>query len=149
MILPDEATFTTSEDKPRVQRAMWEKAVAYWRTLPKTTCGRDKPKSKWMRGRWPFLLLPWAHQPEDVASRTGVVHPRSRKPPEMKTNARPCSARWIHGPETEPKPGCENRQGVYQFLQADRDLRARQRRYRAGMLRRMSWPMVVPQARGL
>ncbi len=73
LISPDETTFAYLRDKPRVPKgAMWEKAVAYWRTLPSDT-GAAYDKEIKIDARSIVPTVTWGTSPEDVAPITGVV----------------------------------------------------------------------------
>ncbi len=73
LIAPDETTFAYLKDKPRAPKgAAWEKAVAYWRTLPSDPDAAYDKEIK-IDARLIVPMVTWGTSPEDVAPITGVV----------------------------------------------------------------------------
>lgn len=73
LVAPDETTFDYLKDKPRAPKGdAWEKAVAYWRTLPSDEGSRyDKEITLDAASIAPTIT--WGTSPEDVAAITAVV----------------------------------------------------------------------------
>ncbi|KQN92967.1 isopropylmalate isomerase [Sphingomonas sp. Leaf231] len=73
MIAPDEATFAYLKGRPLAPTgADWDKAVAWWRTLP-SDAGARYDRSVVLDGSAIAPVLTWGTSPEDVVPITGVV----------------------------------------------------------------------------
>ena len=73
LIAPDEATFAYLKGKPRAPKGeAWEKAVAFWRTLPSDT-GAKYDKEIKLDAASIAPTLTWGTSPEDVVPITGAV----------------------------------------------------------------------------
>ncbi len=73
LIAPDETTFAYLKDRPMAPRgADWEKAVAYWRTLP-TDADARYDRSVVLQASDIAPSLTWGTSPEDVVPITGAV----------------------------------------------------------------------------
>ncbi len=73
MIAPDETTFAYLKGRPLApQGADWEKAVAWWRTLP-SDAGARYDKSVVLNAADIAPSLTWGTSPEDVVPITGTV----------------------------------------------------------------------------
>jgi len=73
LVAPDTKTFAYVEGRPRAPKgADWEKALAYWRTLP-TDDGAAYDRVVTIDGAAIAPLVTWGTSPEDVAPITGVV----------------------------------------------------------------------------
>lgn len=73
LIAPDQVTFDYLKGRPMAPRgADWDRAVAYWRTLPTDTDARyDRVERLYATDIAPSLT--WGTSPEDVVPITGVV----------------------------------------------------------------------------
>lgn len=87
LIAPDETTFAYLKDKPRAPKgADWDRAVAYWHTLPSDpNANYDKEIKVDAQSIEPTVT--WGTSPEDVAPITGVVPDPSRVKDEAKRKA--------------------------------------------------------------
>ena len=73
LVAPDDTTFEYLKDKPRAPKGdTWEKAVAYWRTLPSDT-GAKYDKEIFLKAADIAPTITWGTSPEDVAQITGNV----------------------------------------------------------------------------
>jgi 3-isopropylmalate/(R)-2-methylmalate dehydratase large subunit len=73
LIAPDETTFAYLKGKPRApQGADWDKAVAYWKTLP-SDAGAHYDKEVRLNAANIAPTITWGTSPEDVAPITGKV----------------------------------------------------------------------------
>jgi 3-isopropylmalate/(R)-2-methylmalate dehydratase large subunit len=73
LIAPDEATFAYLKERPLAPTgADWDKAVAYWRTLP-TDPGAAYDKSVVLDASHIAPSLTWGTSPEDVVQITGAI----------------------------------------------------------------------------
>jgi 3-isopropylmalate dehydratase large subunit len=73
LIAPDEKTFAYLKGRPRAPKGeMWDKAVAYWKTLP-TDPGATFDKEVRIDVSDIVPMTTWGTSPEDVAPITGVV----------------------------------------------------------------------------
>jgi 3-isopropylmalate/(R)-2-methylmalate dehydratase large subunit len=73
MIAPDETTFAYLKGRPLApQGADWDKAVAWWRTLPSDP-GARYDRTVILDGSAIAPVLTWGTSPEDVVPITGVV----------------------------------------------------------------------------
>jgi len=73
LIAPDDKTFAYLKGKPRAPKgALWEQAVAYWRTLPSDT-GARYDTDVTIRAKEIVPQVTWGTSPEDVAPITGRV----------------------------------------------------------------------------
>ncbi|MBM3509729.1 MAG: 3-isopropylmalate dehydratase large subunit [Alphaproteobacteria bacterium] len=73
LIAPDDKTFAYLKGKPRAPKgALWEQAVAYWRTLPSDT-GARYDTDVTIRANEIVPQVTWGTSPEDVAPITGRV----------------------------------------------------------------------------
>jgi 3-isopropylmalate/(R)-2-methylmalate dehydratase large subunit len=89
MIAPDEATFAYLKGRPMAPTgAAWDKAVAWWRTLP-TDAGARYDKRVVLAASDISPSLTWGTSPEDVVPITGVVpEPDSFADPSKQAAAR-------------------------------------------------------------
>jgi 3-isopropylmalate/(R)-2-methylmalate dehydratase large subunit len=89
MIAPDETTFAYLKGRPMAPRgADWDKAVAWWRTLP-TDAGASYDRSVVLNAGDIAPALTWGTSPEDVVPITGVVpEPESFADPSKQAAAR-------------------------------------------------------------
>jgi 3-isopropylmalate/(R)-2-methylmalate dehydratase large subunit len=73
MIAPDEATFAYIKDRPRAPRgADWDKALAYWRSLPSDEGAHFDAEVRLDAAKLPPIVT-WGSSPEDVVAITGAV----------------------------------------------------------------------------
>ena len=73
LVAPDETTFAYMKDKPRAPKGeAWDKAVAYWRTLPADE-GATYDKEIKLDAAAIAPTVTWGTSPEDVAPVTGSV----------------------------------------------------------------------------
>ena len=73
LIAPDETTFAYIKGRPLAPSGeAWDKAVAYWRTLP-TDAGARYDKSVVLQASDIAPSLTWGTSPEDVVSITGAI----------------------------------------------------------------------------
>jgi 3-isopropylmalate/(R)-2-methylmalate dehydratase large subunit len=73
LIAPDEKTFAYIKDRPMAPKgADWDKAVAYWKTLPSDEGARYDREVSFDASSIPPLVT-WGTSPEDVVKITGVV----------------------------------------------------------------------------
>jgi 3-isopropylmalate/(R)-2-methylmalate dehydratase large subunit len=73
LVAPDETTFAYVEGRPRAPKgADWERALAYWRTLP-TDSGASYDRVVTIDGTAIAPLVTWGTSPEDVVPITGTV----------------------------------------------------------------------------
>jgi 3-isopropylmalate/(R)-2-methylmalate dehydratase large subunit len=73
LIAPDDTTFAYLKDKPRAPKgAEWEKAVAYWRTLPSDP-GATYDKVIKIDAAKIVPMVTWGTSPEDAAPIIGLV----------------------------------------------------------------------------
>jgi len=87
LVAPDETTFAYLRDKPRAPKGeAWDKAVAYWRTLP-SDAGARYDKEIRLNAADIAPTLTWGTSPEDVAPITGRVPDPSSAPDEGKRKA--------------------------------------------------------------
>ncbi|MDD5586145.1 MAG: 3-isopropylmalate dehydratase large subunit [Alphaproteobacteria bacterium] len=87
LIAPDETTFAYLEGKPKApQGADWEKAVAYWRTLPSDP-GAHYDKEISLDAAKIAPTVTWGTSPEDVMPITGLVPDPKNEKDEAKRNA--------------------------------------------------------------
>ncbi|MBY8827703.1 3-isopropylmalate dehydratase large subunit [Hephaestia sp. CMS5P-6] len=89
LIAPDETTFAYLKSRPMAPRGKdWEKAVAWWKTLP-TDAGARYDKSVTLDATDIAPSLTWGTSPEDVVSITGAVpDPESFADPSKRVAAR-------------------------------------------------------------
>ncbi len=89
MIAPDETTFAYLKGRPLApQGADWDKAVAWWRTLP-SDAGARYDRTVLLDGSVIAPVLTWGTSPEDVVPITGVVPaPESFADPSKQEAAR-------------------------------------------------------------
>ncbi|WP_033922338.1 3-isopropylmalate dehydratase large subunit [Sphingomonas sp. 37zxx] len=89
LIAPDETTFAYLKGRPMVpQGEDWERAVAYWRTLP-SDAGAVFDKTVLLHADDIAPSLTWGTSPEDVVPITGVVPaPESFADPSKQAAAR-------------------------------------------------------------
>ncbi len=89
LIAPDETTFAYLKGRPMAPAgADWERAVAYWRTLP-TDPGATYDKRVVLDGGGIAPSLTWGTSPEDVVPITGAVpEPESFADPSKQAAAR-------------------------------------------------------------
>ncbi|MDQ0316886.1 3-isopropylmalate dehydratase large subunit [Amorphus orientalis] len=73
LVAPDEVTFAFLEGRPMAPRgAMWERAVAYWRTLPSDPDARyDRTETLDVGDLAPFVT--WGTSPEDAAPISSAI----------------------------------------------------------------------------
>jgi 3-isopropylmalate/(R)-2-methylmalate dehydratase large subunit len=71
MVAPDETTFAYLKGRPYAP-AEWEKAVAFWRTLP-SDADAVFDREVWMDGSAIAPMVTWGTSPEDAAEVTGRV----------------------------------------------------------------------------
>jgi 3-isopropylmalate/(R)-2-methylmalate dehydratase large subunit len=89
MVAPDETTFAYLKGRPMAPKGdLWDRAVAYWRTLPSDPGARyDKEVRLDAAAIEP--LVTWGTTPEDVVPITGAVpHPEDFKDPGKQASAR-------------------------------------------------------------
>ena len=87
VIAPDDTTFAYLKGKPRAPKgADWDKAVAYWRTLPSDT-GAHYDKEVKLDAASIVPTVTWGTSPEDVVPITGVVPDPASAKDEAKRNA--------------------------------------------------------------
>ncbi|ATY34134.1 3-isopropylmalate dehydratase large subunit [Sphingomonas psychrotolerans] len=88
LIAPDETTFAYLKGRPLAPSAEdWDKAVAYWRTLP-TDAGARYDKTVLLHASDIAPSLTWGTSPEDVVSITGVIpDPQSFADPSKRVAA--------------------------------------------------------------
>jgi 3-isopropylmalate/(R)-2-methylmalate dehydratase large subunit len=73
LVAPDDTTFDYLKDKPRAPKGeAWEKAVAWWRTLPSDE-GAKYDKEIKLNAADIIPTITWGTSPEDVAPITGNV----------------------------------------------------------------------------
>ncbi len=73
LIAPDETTFAYLKGRPLAPKGEdWDKAVAYWRTLP-TDAGARYDKTVLLHASDIAPSLTWGTSPEDVVSITGAI----------------------------------------------------------------------------
>ncbi|MDI9314220.1 MAG: 3-isopropylmalate dehydratase large subunit [Hydrotalea sp.] len=73
LIAPDEKTFAYIKGRPRApQGALWDKAVAYWRTL-KSDDNAKYDKDVILKGGDISPMVSWGTSPEDVVAIDGMV----------------------------------------------------------------------------
>ena len=73
MIAPDEATFAYIKDRPRAPKgADWDKALAYWRSLPSDEGAHFDAEVRLDAAKLPPIVT-WGSSPEDVVAITGTV----------------------------------------------------------------------------
>ncbi|MSP51037.1 MAG: 3-isopropylmalate dehydratase large subunit [Alphaproteobacteria bacterium] len=73
LIAPDDKTFAYLEGKPKAPKgALWEQAVAYWRTLP-SDAGAVYDKDVTIKASDIAPQVTWGNSPEDVLPITGCV----------------------------------------------------------------------------
>jgi 3-isopropylmalate/(R)-2-methylmalate dehydratase large subunit len=73
LVAPDDVTFEYLKDKPRAPKGeAWEKAVAYWRTLPGDADAKYDKEIK-LNAADIAPTVTWGTSPEDVAPITGAV----------------------------------------------------------------------------
>ncbi|UUL83871.1 3-isopropylmalate dehydratase large subunit [Sphingomonas qomolangmaensis] len=89
LIAPDETTFAYLKGRPMApQGEEWERAVAYWRTLP-SDAGAVYDKTVLLHADDIAPSLTWGTSPEDVVAITGVVPaPESFADPSKQAAAR-------------------------------------------------------------
>ena len=84
IIAPDEITFAYLKDRPKAPNGeAWEKAVAYWRTLPSDE-GAKYDKLVKLKAANIAPTVTWGTSPEDIAPITGVVPDPSAAKDESK-----------------------------------------------------------------
>jgi 3-isopropylmalate/(R)-2-methylmalate dehydratase large subunit len=73
LVAPDETTFAYLKDKPRAPKGeAWDKAVAWWRTLPSDE-GAYYDKTVKLNAADIAPSVTWGTSPEDVVAITGIV----------------------------------------------------------------------------
>ncbi len=73
MVAPDETTFAYLQGRPYApQGANWERAVAFWKTLP-SDAGAVFARDVWLDAAEIAPMVTWGTSPEDAAPVTGVV----------------------------------------------------------------------------
>ncbi|MDX2027075.1 MAG: 3-isopropylmalate dehydratase large subunit [Alphaproteobacteria bacterium] len=73
LIAPDETTFAYLKGRPKAPKGeAWDKAVAYWRTLP-SDAGAKYDKEVKLDATKIAPTITWGTSPEDVAPITGIV----------------------------------------------------------------------------
>lgn len=88
LIAPDEATFAYLKGRPLAPKGEdWDKAVAYWRTLP-TDAGARYDKTVVLQAGDIAPSLTWGTSPEDVVPITGAIpNPESFADPSKRVAA--------------------------------------------------------------
>ena len=88
MIAPDEATFAYIKGRPRAPReADWDKAVAYWQSLPSDDGAHFDAEVRLDAANLPPIVT-WGSSPEDVVAITGVVPDPDQIADENKRNSK-------------------------------------------------------------
>jgi 3-isopropylmalate/(R)-2-methylmalate dehydratase large subunit len=73
LIAPDETTFAYMKGRPMAPKPdQWEKAVAYWKTLPSDS-GAKYDREITLKAEEIVPLVTWGTSPEDVLPITGIV----------------------------------------------------------------------------
>jgi 3-isopropylmalate/(R)-2-methylmalate dehydratase large subunit len=73
MVAPDDTTFAYLKDKPYAPKdAMWDKAMAFWKSLP-TDAGARFDREVTLNGSDIAPMVTWGTSPEDALSVTGRV----------------------------------------------------------------------------
>jgi 3-isopropylmalate/(R)-2-methylmalate dehydratase large subunit len=88
MIAPDEKTFAYIKDRPRAPSgADWDKALAYWQTLPSDDGAHFDAEIRLDAANLPPIVT-WGSSPEDVVAITGAVPDPDEIADENKRNSK-------------------------------------------------------------
>jgi 3-isopropylmalate/(R)-2-methylmalate dehydratase large subunit len=88
LVAPDEKTFAYLEGRPYAPKgAAWERAVAYWKTLPSDPGARYDTSVR-LTADEIVPLVTWGTSPEDVVPITGVVPDPEAEPTEARRAAK-------------------------------------------------------------
>ena len=85
MVAPDDTTYRYLEGRPFAPKgAQWEKALAYWRTLP-SDAGAKFDREVSLDGSQLSPMVTWGNSPEDAHPITGAVpDPNAEQDPERR-----------------------------------------------------------------
>ncbi len=117
MIAPDETTFAYLKGRPFAPKGeAWEKALAYWRTLPSDP-GARFDREVWLNAADIAPMVTWGTNPEACGCRSPAACP-IRQRSQILPSARRCSVCWTTWASSpgQPLAGHADRCGVHRVL---------------------------------